>query len=172
MMAGQVSPIYGVAEPAQVLRCRAEIRLPGEHAIVVQALAAEGEAPGELLRAKTQSPQTPAAGNTVYEYRENGRAHCLIFRDSKETSWNFGDWASDADFLYYCTEAQRISHLVACHATFVKYRGEPLVSASSRVERFEYWDHDGQRHLSSSDQEALVGFSDTTLASWDAGVVG
>lgn len=172
MMASQVSPIYGVAEPAQVLRCRAEIRLPGEHAMVVQALAVEGEAPGELLRAKTQSTQTPAAGNTVYEYRENGRAHCLIFRDSKETSWNFGDWASDADFLYYCTEAQRISHLVACHATFVKYRGEPLVSASSRVERFEYWDHDGQRHLSSSDQEALVGFSDTTLASWDAGVVG
>ena len=37
---GHVSPVYGVAEPAEVLRCRAEIRLPAEHAMVVRTLTA------------------------------------------------------------------------------------------------------------------------------------
>jgi Heparinase II/III-like protein/Heparinase II/III N-terminus len=166
---GYVSPIYGVAEPAKALRCSAEIRLPAEHAMVVQALTADCEAPGELVRVKAQADQ---GDTTVYEYRENGRTHFLIFRNSKEKTWTFGDWASDGDFLCYCAEAQRISRLVACHATFIKYRGEPLVSGSRRVERFEYWDGDGKRQVSSSDPELLVGFSDAALASWDAGVVG
>jgi hypothetical protein len=44
--------------------------------------------------------------------------------------------------------------------------------ASRRVERFEYWERDGKRQAASSDNEVLRTFSDATLASWDAGVVG
>ena len=137
--------------------------------MLVQALAAEGESSGELVRVKAQADR---GDTTVYEYRQTGRTHFLIFCNSKEKTWDFGDWASDADFLYYGMEGQRISRLIACHATFIKYRGEPLVSGSRRVERFEYWEGDGKRQISSSDPELLVGFSDSTLASWDAGVVG
>jgi Heparinase II/III-like protein/Heparinase II/III N-terminus len=169
---GRVSPVYGIAEPAGVLRCRAEIRLPADHAMVIRALATEHEDPGELVCVTAQSLSPPAPGATVYEYSENQRTHFLVFRDAAAKTWNFGDWASDAGFFYYCTEAQRISQLIACHVTFVTYRSEPLVSNSRRVERFEYWDGDGGRQVYSSDQEALIRFSDTTLASWDAGVVG
>jgi hypothetical protein len=164
-----VSPVYGLAETAQVLRCRAKIRLPAEHGIVVRALGAKDEDPGELLRLKTHSA---ASGITVYEYSENGRRHILIFRDHKAKKWNFADWASDADFLYYCAEAHRILHLIACNVTSITYRGEPVISGSRRVERLEYWERDGKRQTSSSDQAALAGLSHTNLASWDAGVVG
>lgn len=163
-----ISPAYGAAQTAQVLRCRAEIQLPAEHALVVRGLTAEDEAPGDLVRVKARAKQSPAA---VYEYRENARTHCLIFRGPETAAWNFDDWQSDAEFLYYCAEAQQISQLVACKATFMTYRGVPLVSGSRRVERFEYWDCDGKRQASSSDQEVLRSFSDATLASRDAGVV-
>jgi hypothetical protein len=165
---GQVSPVYGVAEPTQVLRCRAEICLPAEHGMVIRPLGARDEDPGELLRLKTHSA---ASGVTVYEYTENGRTHILIFRNNEAKNWNFADWASDADFLYYCAEAQRILHLIACNVTGISYRGEPITSGSRRVERVEYWERDGKRQTSSSHEEALAGFSDTNLASWDAGVV-
>jgi len=167
-----VSPVYGVAAPTQVLRCRSEIRLPAEHAMVVRAFGSKDEDTGELVRVKTQSGPEPGSHIAVYEYAENGRAHFMIFGIKESKSWSFGDWESDADFLYYCAEAQRISHLTACHATFIKYRGEALVSGSRRTERFEYWERDGKRQVSASDPEALIGFSDSALASWDAGVVG
>lgn len=170
MMSGYISPVYGAAEPAPVLRCRTEVQLPAEHAMLVRALAANGQAPGELVRVKTQSVEAKAI--TAYEYRENGRAHFLIFRDPGARSWKFGDWESDAVFLYFCAEGQRISQIAACQMSFIKYHGEGLVSASCLVERFEYWERDGKRQVSSSDEEVVHGFSGSALASWDAGVVG
>jgi hypothetical protein len=166
---GHVSPVYGLAEPAEVLRCRAEIRLPAEHAMAVRLLAANGDAPGQLVRVKAQSLESNSI--TVYEYTENGRAHFLIFRDPEKKDWKFGDWESDAEFLYYCAEGQRISQIAACRVSFIKYHGEVLVSASRPVERFEYWERDAKRRASSSDKEFLRSFSDAMLASRDAGVV-
>lgn len=169
---GQVSPVYGVAEPAQVLRCRAETQLPTEHAMVVRALTSKDNVPGKLIRVKAHASQASTAGATVYEYCENSRTHHFIFSDAQGSNWNFGDWVSDADFLYYCAEGQRISQLVACGATFIKSHGEPLVSVSRRVDRFEYSERAGKRKVSSSDQAVLNGFSDTRLAPWNASVVG
>jgi Heparinase II/III-like protein/Heparinase II/III N-terminus len=167
---GHVSPVYGVAEPAQVLRCRAEIRLPSEHAMVVRVLTAKGEAPGELVRVKTKPAEAKAI--TTYEYRESGRTHFLIFPVPEVGNWKFGDWESDGKFFYYCAEGQRISQIAVCQASYIKYHGEALVSASCPVERFEYWERDGKRHISSSDDKVLLDFSDAMLASRDAGVVG
>jgi hypothetical protein len=123
-----------------------------------------------LVRLKAQSVE--ANGVTVYEYSENGRTHFLIFQDQETTVWKFGDWESDGEFFYYCAESQRILQIAACQASFIKYHGEALVSASRRIERFEYWEREGKRQASSSDQEVLRGFSDATLASRHAGVVG
>ncbi len=166
---GHVSPVYGLAEPAAVLRCRAEVRLPAEHAMVVRALTANADVPGQLVRVKTQSVEVN--GITVYEYSENGRSHFLIFRDQEAKDWKFGDWESDAEFFYYWAEGQRISQIAVCQASFIKYHGEALVSMLRPVQRFEYWERDGKRQASSSDQQAVLGFSDATMSSWDAGVV-
>lgn len=169
MTSGHVSPAYGIREPAQVLRCRAELRLPAEHAMIGRALAEEHEHPGELVCVRAK-PAARLAGATVYEYRDNQRTYFMIFGDLK--TWNFGAWASNARFFYCCTEARRISHFIACQASFISCRGKPLVSHSRSVERFECWEGDGKRQISSSDQEALDRFSDAALESWDAGVVG
>lgn len=164
----QISRVYGVAEPAPVLRCRSKIQLPAEHAMAVQALTAKGGAPGELVRIETIS--VAAKANTAYEYRENGRTHLMVFRDPGAKEWKFGDWQSDAEFLYCRAEGQRISQFAACDSSFVRHQGEDLLAASRRVERFEYWEQDGKARASSSDAEVLRGFSDTRLQSRDAGV--
>lgn len=169
VVSGHISPVYGVAEPADVLRCRAEIRLPAEHAMVVRMLTATGEVPGQLVRVKTQALESKSIA--PYEYCENGRTHSLIFRGSEAEGWKFGDWASDAEFLYYCAEGQRILQMAACSSTFIHYHGEALVSSSRRVERFEYGERNGKRQASSSDKEVLLRFSDTKLEFWGAGVV-
>jgi hypothetical protein len=166
---GHVSPVYGLAESAEVLRCRAEIRLPAEHAILVRMLTAEQKATGKLVRVVTQSADAKAI--TAYEYRENGRAHLLIFRDPGVKDWKFADWESDGEFFYCCTEGQRISQIAVCQVSFIKYHSEDLVSSSRQLERFEYWERDGKRQASSSDKEVLRTFSDATLALWGAGIV-
>jgi len=137
--------------------------------MAVRPLAANGDAPGQLVRVKAQSVQSNST--TVYEYTENGRAHFLIFRDPGTRDWKVADWESDAEFLYYCAEGQRISQIAACRISFIRYHGEALVSASRQVQRFEYWERDGKRQASSSDKEFLGSFSDARLASRDAGVV-
>lgn len=169
IISGQVSPVYGAAETAGVLRCRAEVQLPAEHAMVVRALAATEATSGQLLRLERQPVE--ASGITVYEYSENGRTHLLIFRDSEAKNWKFADWESDGEFFYYCAEGQRILQMAVCQASFIKYHGEALVSVSRRVERFEYWERDGQRQAASTDKDVVRNFSDATLASWGAGVV-
>jgi len=161
--------MYGVAEPGKVLHCRTETRLPAEHAMVVRVLSAKGDLPGQLLHVNTQSAEP--SGISVYEYTENSRAHFLVFRNRGATVWRFADWESDAEFFYYCADGQRISQMAACNVSVIKYHGEALIPASRRVERFEYWELDGKRQAASSDKEILRSFSDSTLASWDAGVV-
>ncbi|HXE11830.1 MAG TPA: alginate lyase family protein, partial [Bryobacteraceae bacterium] len=167
--AGQVSPMYGVAEPGKVLHCRTETRLPAEHAMVVRVLSARRDLPGQLLRVNAHSAEP--SGISAYEYTENGRAHLLVFRNQGTTVWNLADWESDAEFFYCCADGQRISQIAACNASVIRYHGETLIPASRRVERFEYWELDGKRQAASSDEEILRTFSDATLASWDAGVV-
>jgi hypothetical protein len=169
MTSGRVSPVYGMEESAEILRCRAEIKLPAEHAMVVRALVASGDRPGQLVRVEAQSAK--ANGITVYEYTENGRTHSLMFRGPQTKDWKFADWESDAEFFYYCAEGQRISQIAACQSSFIKYHGEALVSGLPQVERFECWEDDGKRRASSSDKEVLRGFSDATLVSRDVGVV-
>jgi hypothetical protein len=166
---GHISPVYGVSESAPILRCRAEIQLPAEHAMVIQPLQVKGEAPGRLVRARTQPAETQSS--SVYEYRENGRTHFLIFRGLASKDWKFADWQSDAEFFYFRAEAQAISQVIACNATFIKYRGGPLISNSRRIARFESWERGGKRQVSSSDEELLLGFSDANLAWLDAGVI-
>lgn len=162
--ASQFSPTYGVVEPAQALRCGSALQLPAEHAMVVHAISVNEENRQELRRVSSQS------GSTAYEYAENGLTHVFIFRGAKTGEWNFAGWESDAEFVYYSSEAQRAPHLIACNLTFIRYRGEHILSAPRPVERFEYWEHDGKRQTSSSDPEVLRAFSDTALASLEPGV--
>lgn len=172
IITGHVSPVYGIEEAAQVLHCRAETRLPAEHAMVVRTLAAKHETPGELVSVRAQSGETGVSSATAYECTENQRTHVLVFRDPEANAWNVGDWAGDADFFYCCREAQRISQLVACNVSSVTYHREPLLAHSGWVERLEFSGRDGKRDVSSSNPEALSGFSYNALACSDAGVVG
>jgi hypothetical protein len=158
--------VYGVAEPAQALRCHSSLQLPAEHALVIHAAGMNGVDRRELRRVRAE-----AGGVTVYEYSENGLAHFFIFRDGEVRKWNFADWESDAGFFYYCSEAQRTSRLAACNLTVIRYRGEQLVSAGRPVERFEYWECDGKRQASSSEPEVVRVFSDGALASLEPGVI-
>jgi Heparinase II/III-like protein/Heparinase II/III N-terminus len=157
---GQVSPAYGVTEPAQVLRRRARLGLPAEHAVIFQPITQAPEAPGKLLSWGTQ----PAEQAAVYQYNHNDRTHTMIFADRKQ-SWNWNEWASDAAFFYCCAEAQRVSHLAVSHASFVDFRGKSLLHHSQILERFEYLEADGKRQISSSQPGPLNLFSETALES-------
>jgi hypothetical protein len=164
---GYVSPAYGALLPAQVLRCSATLRLPAEHAMIVRALVQEHENAGELV-----CLGTAPAGPTAYEYRENRRSHLMIFADPQAKTWSFGDLASDARFIYYCCEGQRVSQFIACQGSYVRYREEPLLTFARMVEHFECCETNGRRQISSSDPESLTLFQNHALESWNAGVVG
>jgi Heparinase II/III-like protein/Heparinase II/III N-terminus len=158
---GEVSPAYGVTEPAQVLRCSAKLRLPREHAVILQPIGEEQYATGKLVCLGAQQAEQAA----VYEYNHNDRTHTMIFRGCKQNQWTFGDWASDAAFFYCCAEAQRLSHLAVCHASFIHFRTKPLLQHAHILERFEYREADGKREVSSSEPGSLNLFSEAALES-------
>ena len=162
--ATQVSPAYGILQPAEVLRCSAKICLPAANAMIVRALAQEHENdPGTLVC--TQTELRASLGATVYEYTEKQRGHVMIFAHPKEKDWEFRDFSSDASFLYCCSEGERVSQLIACQASYVRRRGEPLLAPGRMVERIEWWQRDGVPHVSSSDPESVVRFQGNALES-------
>jgi hypothetical protein len=158
---GQVSPAYGITEPAQVLRCSAKLGLPGEHAVILQPVREEPHAPGKLVCLGARQTKQPA----VYQYHHNERTHTLIFRGREQKQWTFSDWASDAAFFYCCADAQRVSHLAVCHASFINFRSKPLLQHSQILERFEYLEAKGKREVSSSQPGTLNLFLEAALES-------
>jgi Heparinase II/III-like protein/Heparinase II/III N-terminus len=161
LMPGQVSPAYGMTEPAQVLRCSAKLRLPAEHAVILQPVMNEHCAPGHFVFLNAQRSRDIA----VYQYKENHRTHTMISAGAKNNSWDFSDWASDAAFFYCCADGQRVSHLIACNVTSVQFRGKQLLYHSQALERFEYLAVESQRKICSSCEESLNSFSEAVLES-------
>jgi hypothetical protein len=156
--AGQVSPVYGLARAAPVLRCRATVPLPAEHAMIIRPVITETIDAGELLYATGDALRHSGGGVTAFEYRDGPWVHHFLFADSDIETWSFGDWMSDAYFLYCCRESQTISHLIACFVSSIEYKHEVLWSHAGSVERLEYWQADDKPEMSCSDPAAANGF--------------
>jgi len=128
----RVSPAYGRYETAQVLRFRAQIKLPAESGTVMIT-----EAVNTLPRHEWQLSSTELPLVQVYELRDQYYRHEFFFARSKQL-WSFGPWSADAEAVYCRIESERITQLIVIAASEVAWAEEPLFKTSDRFQFFEW----------------------------------
>lgn len=156
-----VSPAYGVRQPAPVIRMNLNIRLPAEHAVIIQP----------LLDGPTQSSKLANLGLEgavhAYRYDESDIAHWMIFSDG-EQPWTVGQWSSDAKFLYFQVRQRQLRHLIFSDGTFLKRNESFLIQSHQKLERLE-WDKRAETaQIFASDHSVKQAFSTETMESCDS----
>ncbi|MCU1295980.1 MAG: Heparinase family protein [Acidobacteriaceae bacterium] len=153
-----VSPAYGIKEPAPAIRISANIKLPAEHAIILQPLTDDSVRPSKLTRLNSSTTVT------TYRYDEPGTTHWIIFHD-RNRSWTAGRWSSDAKFIYFRMREGRLDHLILTDGSFLKMNEEFVVRHTERVENFEWDKRAGASRVSSSNGSAVQAFSQQVIES-------
>ncbi len=135
MRRGWNSPAYGRKVESSVLTLETRTNLPVDFATVLY--------PGKIANART----TPRDGrlqqddcdSTVSYTFEDGENQHLFFFAKPALPWTWGDWASDAAFLYCRLNGNaELAHLVLCDGTFAELGGHRLLDAKRKVKHCEW----------------------------------
>jgi hypothetical protein len=113
-----------------VVREETQTELPAEQLTVLLPIWGNLFSIGSLKRVAFQP------GISAYTYRVGEIEHGIVFSDLGQ-SWTVGHWASDAELLYYQLNVSGICHIVFCHASYVAWSGQRIISASKKVEKGE-----------------------------------
>lgn len=128
------SPCYGERRPAPQLCASAKLQCPTEFATVLF--------PSTRANVRFEATADGANGGSTairaYRLSIGTTVHEMFFSDSLGR-WNAGPIASDARLLY-CSRASRdcYDNLIACDASYVALKDEPIFSAKSRVAMKEW----------------------------------
>lgn len=155
--ATEISPAYGVKEPAQVLRVRTSCGLPTEFATLILALEPLCGKPGALESISAERNRI-ASG---YRYEDQGTIHFMFF-SSGQHRWSLAGWESDAAFLYCSTRNGEAEHLILCDGSFVDSDGRSVLKRHHNIERLE-WSKSGIVSSSDDPEIRLTSFSSPVL---------
>jgi hypothetical protein len=179
LVADYLSPVYGKRDPASSVHLGNYTRLPAEHATMLLSVSALHEI-GKLSRTGVKRTDG-AESESAYRYDEGAKTHYMVFGDRQGSRsvqaklrsagepaaavpTRAGQWASDAEFLYFAVENGRIAHLILCEGSTVEISGKSVINHSSKIERFEWDGKTGK--ISSSDNAAAKSFSEKVLESF------
>jgi hypothetical protein len=126
------SRAYGQCQPASVWTIEQEGELPQEIATLVVA----GRTSTNIGRLTSLTEASSTLSVRAYCYSAAGETHQMMFARAGE-SWEFGEWTSDAEFLYWRENSRGIEEISFCRGSFVAFRGRTILSATSRLERCE-----------------------------------
>jgi len=133
---GEVSPAYGVKQPAPVLWTNVCACLPTECVTLIVPLVRPSDEPG-TLRSLSAMGNNGGSGVHGYEYDSTEAAHFVFFCE-EQNCWTFAGWESDARFLYCATQNGEITHLIVCDGSFAKLNGNSIFARPSTIARFEW----------------------------------
>ncbi len=171
-----VSPAYGTRQPASVVRVSNYVNLPAEHSSLL--FFSESHQIARFARLTDEAEPV-----SVYRYDEAQRTHYMIFANPQigpvaraelrsagqpgaavPTHADWGQWTSDAEFLYFAIENGFVVRFVLCEGSKAEIKGKPVLAHSSKIERFE-WQRDTGK-ICSSDGAAAKSFSEKALESF------
>ena len=157
---GCISPAYGVKDSGAVVRSNLHALLPSESAALLVPLPKERAEHGTF---RAQAASSVPVGVTAYRWDRRQSASWFIFSDLADP-WTVGAWNSDARFLYCRVEDNRIRHLVAVEASFVKLKQTAVMEHKSRVDSWEWSKLEGKEQVSCSDPKATAAAHGALLA--------
>jgi YD repeat-containing protein len=153
LRSGYVSSAYGKKESAPVVRCSTRVRLPAEHAVLLQPASRSNNF------GKFTSEGNSDNAAQAYRYDESGRSHSMIFAKPENETWTYRGWSSDARFLYYCVEEGRLTHFTLCQGQWAHLEGGPILAHRRIIERFEWLSRDRAPQTFSTDERAQNSWS-------------
>ncbi|HEV2499347.1 MAG TPA: alginate lyase family protein [Terriglobia bacterium] len=142
---GQVSPAYGVEDPAPVVRFAARTQLPADFAVILQPVVIAPERLGKFTRSMGEDAVS-------YRYQTGNGLHLFFFSDSGRP-WAIDGWKSDARFVYIGEEGKKL-RMAFCSGTFLDATGQCILTCGRPVERCEI---SGSKVLC-SDPQAVIDF--------------
>lgn len=136
---GELSAAYGVSDQAPVLRFSKRVRLPAEFAAIVRVIPRDrGESREEPLLFEQMLAEGGRASSAGYSYND-GHGHHYVFFAEPGQLWELGTWASDAQLLYWRSDAEgRTDHVVLCRGSYVRIGGREAILFNQPVERCEW----------------------------------
>ena len=150
---GWVSPAYGEKQGAQVGRIASRIRLPAEHGALLL--------PGGTGRRSTEFHFANVGTASLYSYESEDFHDSIIFADSHST-WQLGDFRSDAKFLFSRTENGELTILVSCSASFLERHGHSIFRCEKPCDWMTWRKNEG---VYSSSPELIKVFKEEALRS-------
>jgi len=157
---GWYSPVYGVRKRIEVLAFHNEGALQESIATLLLPCVHSNDNLGLLARLHQESANNPLH---VYRYDRVPESHFFFF--STHQPWRWRELSSDAEFLYYSISESGHTRLFCCGATYVKVAGEPVISCSRALSRFEWSKENGEALFSCSDKDAVCSTSWEHLSS-------
>jgi hypothetical protein len=147
---GNWSAVYGRAERATVLTFASVTDLPAEFVTLLLTDASLQHSVGRL----ENWPGT--ASVHCYRYAREGQEHQFFFPNA-EGAWSFGNWTSDARFLYWSWDRGRdLRLLVICGGSYAEIGGARVLMSESPVDYAEVVNAAGKTELFSSHPERVV----------------
>jgi Heparinase II/III-like protein/Heparinase II/III N-terminus len=147
--AGFWSPVYGQAQPAPVLHFSTVATLPTESVTLFRSKENANTRTGSLCAAGENS------GVCGYVYVEHEEEHHMFFA---ARPWALGDWASDAEFVYWGYDRkQDYGLLIFCGGTQVSLAGQEIAACSKQSSCCEViWEKGSSRILGPNRDAATV----------------
>jgi hypothetical protein len=145
------SPVYGQKDPARVVRFSREAEVPAEFVTVVLPVASANTQLG-ILDKMGEAEASDVSGYR-YSLREQEQGICFA---RSGVSWKLGEWASDAEFLYYRRVGASLKEVVFCHGSYVEYAGRRLASSPQPVTHCELRQGEDKTQAILPDGEQIV----------------
>jgi hypothetical protein len=157
----EVSPVYGMKQPGQVLRITADVLLPAESATLIAPLLLGSDRPGRLSRS-TENGADESGAVRGYRYEEQGSSHYMIFADGRE-GWKLGPWTSDAEFLYCGIRDGEMAQFILCDGSYAKLNEGSVFTHACKIAHLEWLSQAGISRIFASDDAAIRSFSQDVL---------
>jgi Heparinase II/III-like protein/Heparinase II/III N-terminus len=147
---GNWSSVYGRAERATVLTFGSVTDLPAEFVTLLLTDASLHAGLGRLER------RPGSAAVHSYRYSRERQEHQFFFADNAG-SWSFGNWTSDARFLYWSWDRGRdLRLLVVCGGSYAEIGGARVLMTETPVDYAEVVNVAGKTELFSSHPGRVV----------------
>jgi hypothetical protein len=146
------SAVYGEKTTHSVLHFSTRAQLPAEFVTVLIPVANAAASDHKLVRIAPSASLSPVVG---HHYKTAHDKHCIFFGQGQP--WKLDYWGSDADLLYWERAGDGSAHiLVCCHATYVEWGEERIMTAKRPVSRCEIVGRANQFDVVSTDSEAVA----------------
>jgi hypothetical protein len=134
-----------------VIKFSASLDLPADFATVVVAGVNVPNNHGQLVRI-LEDKEGAVCG---YRYSNLAQEHNFFFADA--TTWALGEWASDAEFLYWTFDREKERYsLILSNGTYACARGRRVVTCSQRVSYAEIAKSGSRVEMFSSQPEHVM----------------